>query len=126
MIIQIRAAEIVSSDKYKCGCTLRFPRVEKVREDKEWYDCMTVDELEQLKMVSEAMWTNLHCSIIVVMMFKFRGGKECIITSQFPTCTINITSGDMSASSYSTSSRVETTRAFRAAIPAIIHDLSML
>ena len=59
MIIQIRAAEIVSSDKYKCGCTLRFPRVEKVREDKEWYDCMTVDELEQLKMVSEAMWINL-------------------------------------------------------------------
>lgn len=25
--------------------------MEKVRNDKEWYDCMTVDELEQLKMV---------------------------------------------------------------------------
>ncbi len=37
--------------RYKSGCTLRFPRVEKVRDDKEWYDCMTVDELEQLKMV---------------------------------------------------------------------------
>ncbi len=38
--------------RYKCGCTLRFPRVEKVRDDKEWFDCMTVDELEQLKQVS--------------------------------------------------------------------------
>lgn len=37
--------------RYKSGCTLRFPRVEKVRDDKEWHDCMTVDELEQLKMV---------------------------------------------------------------------------
>lgn len=37
--------------RYKCSCTLRFPRVEKVRSDKEWYDCMTIDELEQLKQV---------------------------------------------------------------------------
>ena len=42
---------VVSLYRYKSGCTLRFPRVEKVRDDKEWYDCMTVDELEQLKMV---------------------------------------------------------------------------
>ena len=42
---------MLSSYRYKSGCTLRFPRVEKVRDDKEWYDCMTVDELEQLKMV---------------------------------------------------------------------------
>ena len=40
------------ASRYKCGCTLRFPRLEKVRTDKEWYDCMTVDELEQLKSVS--------------------------------------------------------------------------
>lgn len=37
--------------RYKCGCTLRFPRVEKVRADKEWFDCMNLDELEQLKQV---------------------------------------------------------------------------
>lgn len=41
----------VDALRYKCGCTLRFPRVEKVRDDKEWYDCMNVDELEQLKQV---------------------------------------------------------------------------
>ncbi len=76
-IVQIKAAEIIVSDKwviitsasyivestkfevrpplitrYKCGCTLRFPRVEKVRDDKEWYDCMNLDELEQMKQVT--------------------------------------------------------------------------
>ena len=72
-IVQIRAAEIISSDKcvqwthlkacgscvvcplrYKCGCTLRFPRLEKFRDDKEWYDCMTTDELEHLRQVMRA------------------------------------------------------------------------
>ena len=37
--------------RYRCGCTLRFPRVEKVRQDKEWHDCMNLEELEQLKQV---------------------------------------------------------------------------
>ena len=32
--------------------TLRFPRLEKVRDDKEWYDCMTFTELEELRAVS--------------------------------------------------------------------------
>ena len=31
--------------------TLRFPRLEKVRDDKEWYDCMTTTELEELRAV---------------------------------------------------------------------------
>ena len=37
--------------RYKAGMTLRFPRLEKVRDDKEWYDCMTTTELEELKAV---------------------------------------------------------------------------
>jgi len=59
-IVQIKAAEIVASDKYKSGCTLRFPRVEKVRDDKDWFDCMTVDELEQLKMMASGRLTHQH------------------------------------------------------------------
>ena len=49
--------------RYKCGCTLRFPRVEKVRADKEWFDCMSVDELEQLKTVSLTLTLTVgyHC-----------------------------------------------------------------
>lgn len=34
---------------YRTGCTLRFPRIEKIREDKEWHECMTLDDLEQLR-----------------------------------------------------------------------------
>lgn len=49
VIVQVKAAEIVSSDMYKTDCTLRFPRIEKIREDKEWYECMTLDLLEQLR-----------------------------------------------------------------------------
>lgn len=49
VIVQIKATEIVPSDMYKTGCTLRFPRIEKIREDKEWHECMTLDDLEQLR-----------------------------------------------------------------------------
>ncbi|KAL1006226.1 hypothetical protein UPYG_G00069490 [Umbra pygmaea] len=49
VIIQVKAAEIVSSDMYKTNCTLRFPRIEKIREDKEWHQCMTLAELDQFR-----------------------------------------------------------------------------
>ena len=47
VIIQVKAAEIVNRDMYKTNCTLRFPRIEKIREDKEWHECMTLAELNQ-------------------------------------------------------------------------------
>lgn len=49
VIVQVKAAEIVPSDMYKTGCTLRFPRIEKIREDKEWHECTTLDDLEHLR-----------------------------------------------------------------------------
>ncbi|KAJ8004322.1 hypothetical protein DPEC_G00157920 [Dallia pectoralis] len=49
VIIQVKAAEIVSSDMYKTNCTLRFPRIEKIREDKDWHQCMTLSELNQFR-----------------------------------------------------------------------------
>ncbi|XP_077997197.1 DNA ligase 4-like [Glandiceps talaboti] len=48
-VVQIKAAEIIKSDQFKTGCTLRFPRLEKVRDDKAWYQCMTVEEMETLR-----------------------------------------------------------------------------
>ena len=42
---------------YPTGCTLRFPRVEKVREDKEWHQCMTKEELDNLRQVSN--WNHM-------------------------------------------------------------------
>ncbi|XP_015777194.1 PREDICTED: DNA ligase 4-like [Acropora digitifera] len=48
-IVQVKAAEIITSDKFKTGVTLRFPRVEAIRKDKMWYECLSSTELEKLK-----------------------------------------------------------------------------
>ncbi|KAH3765317.1 DNA ligase IV [Pelomyxa schiedti] len=46
-IIQVKAAQIVPSDKYKAGFTLRFPRVVRFRADKDWNECLTLEELQR-------------------------------------------------------------------------------
>ena len=51
IIVQVKASEITYSDKYKCQCTMRFPRMERVRDDKSWYQCMTFEELEDMRKV---------------------------------------------------------------------------
>ncbi|XP_052777625.1 DNA ligase 4-like [Mya arenaria] len=51
-IVQIKAAEIIDSERFRCGFTLRFPRVEKFRDDKHWYECMTFEEVKELKQKS--------------------------------------------------------------------------
>ncbi|XP_075382130.1 DNA ligase 4 isoform X2 [Mycteria americana] len=63
VIVQIKAAEIVNSDMYKTDCTLRFPRIEKIREDKEWYECMTSDMLGDLRSKAEGKLASKHLHI---------------------------------------------------------------
>lgn len=46
---QVRAAEIVASDQYRTGCTLRFPRIERIRDDKAWHECLTLAGLRALR-----------------------------------------------------------------------------
>lgn len=48
-ILEIKATEIVPSNAFKAEFTLRFPRVEKIRYDKRWSDCMTVTEVDKLR-----------------------------------------------------------------------------
>ncbi|XP_014680944.1 PREDICTED: DNA ligase 4-like [Priapulus caudatus] len=62
-IVQIKATEITKSDKYGTGCTLRFPRVEHVRYDKAWYDCMTTTELEELRKNAEGKLASRHVAL---------------------------------------------------------------
>jgi len=57
VIVQIKAAEISKSDKYRAGFTLRFPRLEKIRDDKSWYDCMSITELDQLRKIADGKLT---------------------------------------------------------------------
>uniref|UniRef100_A0A9J8DCA0 DNA ligase 4 n=2 Tax=Cyprinus carpio TaxID=7962 RepID=A0A9J8DCA0_CYPCA len=63
VIIQAKAAEIVSSEMYKTNCTLRFPRIERIREDKEWYQCMTLAELNQLRSRASGKLASRHLHI---------------------------------------------------------------
>ncbi|XP_034031994.1 DNA ligase 4 [Thalassophryne amazonica] len=63
VIIQVKAAEIVSSDMYKTNCTLRFPRIEKIREDKEWHHCMTLAELDQFRGKASGKLASRHVRI---------------------------------------------------------------
>ncbi|XP_059410112.1 DNA ligase 4 [Carassius carassius] len=63
VIIQVKAAEIVSSEMYKTNCTLRFPRIERIREDKEWYQCMTLAELSQFRSRASGKLASRHLHI---------------------------------------------------------------
>jgi len=51
-IVQLKATEIVPSVSYSAGVTLRFPRFEKIREDKNYKNCLTLKELLQLQNLS--------------------------------------------------------------------------
>lgn len=57
-IVQVKAVEICPSDKYKAGLTLRFPRLEKFRPDKPWYECMKLSELNELRDKNEGRLTS--------------------------------------------------------------------
>ncbi len=63
VIIQVKAAEIVSSEMYKTNCTLRFPRIERIREDKEWYQCLTLVELSQFRSRASGKLASRHLHI---------------------------------------------------------------
>lgn len=45
---QVKATEIMPSHTFKSKITLRFPRIERVRYDKPWHDCLTVKEFESI------------------------------------------------------------------------------
>lgn len=63
VILQVKAAEIVTSDMYKTNCTLRFPRIERIRDDKLWHQCMTLDELSQFRMKASGKLASRHLQI---------------------------------------------------------------
>ena len=57
---KVRKSSFLILCRYKVGMTLRFPRLEKVRDDKEWYDCMTTTELDELRAVSHHIVLVIH------------------------------------------------------------------
>ncbi|XP_050440237.1 DNA ligase 4 [Adelges cooleyi] len=60
VILQIKATEIVTSNLFKAGTVLRFPRIQKVRYDKPWNHCMTVEEFNAIKVRTDGMLCQDH------------------------------------------------------------------
>ncbi|XP_075216917.1 DNA ligase 4-like isoform X3 [Lycorma delicatula] len=60
VVLQIKASEIVYSDAYPVNYTLRFPRIEKVRSDKRWQDCLTIKEFIELKNAASGKLISSH------------------------------------------------------------------
>lgn len=59
-ILQVRSPEVMRTDAYYTGYTLRFVRVEAVREDKLWSDCLWIGEFDRLRIANSGKLTAGH------------------------------------------------------------------
>ena len=57
-MFQVNAAEIIASGAFAAGCTLRFPRMEMVRPDKDYTNCTTLVEMQQLRTMGQGKLFN--------------------------------------------------------------------
>jgi ATP-dependent DNA ligase len=48
VVLEVRAGELVVSDQYPTFYTLRFPRVIRIRYDKDWNDGLNHEQLTEL------------------------------------------------------------------------------
>jgi DNA ligase 4 len=49
IVLEVKAASIGTSDQFRTGLTLRFPRFKKLRLDKDWQSALTMQEFLDLK-----------------------------------------------------------------------------
>ena len=64
-VLQVKAAEIIVSDTYAIGATLRFPRVEIIRDDKDSSCCTSLQEFLKIKEAGGGkLFGNTHLSDI--------------------------------------------------------------
>ena len=48
IVLEVKAGEVVPSDVYPCRYTLRFPRVLKIRFDKDWHEAFSLEDMARL------------------------------------------------------------------------------
>lgn len=53
VVVSVKAASVGSSDQFRTGFTLRFPRFKKLRLDKDWKSALSLSEFIQLKARAE-------------------------------------------------------------------------
>ncbi len=52
VVVEVAADEITKSPVHSCGFALRFPRLVRVREDKDVFDATTVSEIKKMYEIS--------------------------------------------------------------------------
>lgn len=53
LVVEAKAAEVVVSDEFRCGLTLRFPRFRRLRTDKDWQSALSLSDFYELKVKAE-------------------------------------------------------------------------
>uniref|UniRef100_H2ZIX8 DNA ligase 4 n=1 Tax=Ciona savignyi TaxID=51511 RepID=H2ZIX8_CIOSA len=63
IVVQVRATEILASASYAANCTLRFPRLISLREDKSYLDALDTIQLENLRSIADGKLAARHASL---------------------------------------------------------------
>ncbi|KIW21010.1 hypothetical protein PV08_01589 [Exophiala spinifera] len=53
LVVEVKAAQVVPSEDYGCGMTLRFPRFKKLRQDKDWATALSLEEFQTIRKTIE-------------------------------------------------------------------------
>ena len=61
-VVEVVAAEIIKSNSYSAGCTLRFPRIESLRTDKDCSNCTSVHEMNKIGGIGSKLFGRVHLS----------------------------------------------------------------
>ncbi|MDI1489443.1 MAG: DNA ligase (ATP) [Ramalina farinacea] len=53
VVVEVKAASIATTDLFKTGFTLRFPRFKRLREDRNWENALSLSGFQKLRMEAE-------------------------------------------------------------------------
>ncbi|TID18225.1 DNA ligase 4 [Venturia nashicola] len=53
VVLEVKAASVGTTDQFRTGFTLRFPRFKRLRDDKSWKEALSINEFIQLKIDAE-------------------------------------------------------------------------
>lgn len=65
-VLELKGYDVTTSDQFSANVTLRFPRVVKIRYDKEWHECETLDTVQVRACVGA--WVRQCVTVIAVGM----------------------------------------------------------
>lgn len=63
VVVEVKAAQVTSTDSFKTAYTLRFPRFKRLRMDKDWQSALSIYEFGQVKASAEAEANNKEMKV---------------------------------------------------------------